>query len=670
MLHVKYLKKKFFFVGNMNSKKGKTDCYNLYSCSHLPNSKINLKVDKSSGRSTKVIKYCSNNNNPLLTINSPNGQTTVFLPPSRSVLKTSNELDDNRFPALQYDFVQREESSSKIPFYSNFNDFEEHQMFPNEASAKRKLNNTFADSNGRYLPNILKTKSSKVKIDFQEVKSDNENKSTKETSHRKRKQTYNLSNNDNLDIDSKEKFSLPEKKRSKIETNPELKAAKKIKPKKEMKNEKELKCKKKIEKKEIVEENEGEIEMEIEGIKKKRKISKRNEMEMEIGVNGKRKQSDVSSVEEDEPLKKRMKIGRKCKKMSDTTKDKKKNDTCARVCPFSSKKIHTNVKKSFETSEINLSEEEAFINLFSEDEKSASGDETPIEDIIEKIKNESSSECEICISTCENSLDTINENKEEANEETNLKTFQEIENNEFHIVEELPREIQITEKYSETSVEALLGFDFEEFQSEMKSFEKFYFEKKQIPFPIDGEFLIPDYLSYVSTNDTVEFSDDVHKLISTSLFSEIMEIIPPINVKHAFDLNDNLKLPNLNFLDLDETFGLNCFNSPMKASHHKLKDALINGNNSEDFDYDNNQCCNFSNSDSSNEHEDQSNESFEECSSSKEIIVDDKLLNSEFAESSEEDNTDENDNYPVPDSPKSCKTDDEINSDLVINIDR
>ncbi|XP_051156153.1 uncharacterized protein PF3D7_1120600-like [Leptopilina boulardi] len=699
----------------MNSKMGKTECYNLFSCTHLSKAKIHLKVD-SSGGSKKLLKYCSKPN-PSLQINSETGQTTVFLPPpSRSVLKSSNELDDKRFSSFKNNNdLSREFSNSKFPLYSNFDDHKKHQMFYDKNSMKNNIN---INSNNRYLPNILKTKSTKNKYDFLDIKNDNENKSLKDTNHRKRKQVYNLSNNIDLDLhDSKEKNSFSEKKR-KIDTEVEIKIDRKNCKKEELKIKKKIdkEIAVKLEKLEVIE---GKIDMKKEEEEKedeikiekpmKMKTTKKNEKKIEekLNENNKRKQNNS---EEDESLKKRAKIGRKCKsEIQAKIKDikKKKENLSARVCPFTSRR--TIFQKTLKTSESNLNEEDIFINPVSEDQSSSDNDNEISND--DNFKN---NECEIFVNDNktiikqENIEKEENKQKEYHQQEENLQeknNFQNVENiqkeeyfeqinsNKMQALNEKTTNLEIISNFdestmeslgnnenSETSIEELLGFEnLKELQSELESFEEFYFEKKKIPFPVDGEFLIPDYLNYINPYDLIEFSDDFHKLLSTSLLctnSDIIKITPIKIVKHKCDLNGNEV--KLNFFDYEENF---YFDSPTKASHLRLKNVLINGYSSEDFDYDNdNQYYNnCSNSDSRNEDNDDNDDdevlskNFDEKKSC-EKIINEKSLNSKFIEScSDENNIEENNNKPddiVPDTPKNIKSNDEINRDFEINIDR
>ncbi|XP_043480237.1 probable WRKY transcription factor protein 1 isoform X2 [Leptopilina heterotoma] len=727
----------------MNSKLGKSQSYNLYSCSHLSNAKIHLKLDHSGG-SKKFVKYCSKPN-PSIQINSTTGQTTVFLPPpSRSILKSSNELEETKFSSFKYNNnSSRESSGSKFNLFSNFNNNnKKHQTFANKTSAN---NDNF---NNRFKPNILKTKTVLKRYDFLDVKSDNENKSTKDASHRKRKQVYNLPSDTDLDLNqTKEKALLPqpEKKKQKIEPKIEIK----------------------------IESNNLNLNEEEIG-EKKRRTTKRNEKKIAegkiINENYKRNSSELSNFEEGEPLKKRTNRGRKCKINTQTqTKNirKKVEKSSARVCPFVSKR--PNLQKIKETSENNLSEEEIFINLTSDQSSSdtecsnqnwkieppsesestiwenfSNPDETVVkqeyfpqekkeneeqeykieEDEGEDEENEENEEVEKENEgedkenegeneenkeekenegeEGENEEEYIGENKEEEKEEKefyqqeekiqpsseyNSEKMQTLQERKKCSPEEFPNLDHVTTEFlensscPETSIEALLGFEnFKGFQSDIANFEEYYFKKKKIPFPVDGEFLIPDYLNYINPYDFIEFSDDVHKLLSTTLCSDFIQITPIKMIKNTRNLNENnIKLANLNFIDFDENFN---YDSSKKNSHMRLRNALINGYSSEEFDYDNDDhySSNFSNSDLSNDN-DGWNEKLEENRSSKQIIIeiDDEVLNSKFYLDCEEENSiGENDNTSddnksidnVPDSPKSIKYDEERNRDFEINIDR
>ncbi|XP_033230651.1 uncharacterized protein LOC117181791 [Belonocnema kinseyi] len=170
----------------MNSKR-KTDSYKLYSCTHLSRAKINLKVDKNELGNQKRVTYISKPN-PSLTINSANGQTTVFLPPSRSLLKSNGlkNKSNSRLPyteSIKYDPFPvdspRLEMDNPQTFSFGSSEFDDFDL-SNEAPS-------------RYKPNILKTKSAKVQISaFKTPKANNKDLVKAKSSH-KRKQTYNLS---------------------------------------------------------------------------------------------------------------------------------------------------------------------------------------------------------------------------------------------------------------------------------------------------------------------------------------------------------------------------------------------------------------------------------------------------------------------------------------------
>lgn len=675
----------------MNSKLGKNQSYNLYSCSHLSDAKIHLKIDHSGG-SKKFVKYCSKPN-PSIQINSTTGQTTVFLPPpSRSILKSSNELEEKKFSSFKHNNSSRESSGSKFNHFSNFNNNnEKHQTLVSKTLAN---NDNF---NNRFKPNILKTKTVQKRYDFLDVKSDYENKSTKDASHRKRKQVYNLPSDTDSDLnDAKEKAPPPqaEKKRRRIESKIEIKT----------------------------------------------------------------ESNNNLNLNETKPLKNRTNKGRKCKiNTQRETKNIRKTveKSSARVCPYVSKR--PNLQKIKETSENNLSDEEIIINLTSEQSSSdsessnqnwkieppsesestiwenfANPDETVIkqeyfpqekeeneeqeheregrgdkrgneeeeeeenkEENKEEYNGENKEECK-----AENNEEYIGENKEEEKKEFyrqeekiqpineyNLEKMLTLQERKKCSPQEFPNLDHVTTEFlensscPETSVEALLGFEnFRGFQSDIANFEEYYFKKKKIPFPVDGEFLIPDYLNYINPYDFIEFSDDVHKLLSTSLCSDFIQITPVKVLKNRRDLNENnIKLANLNFIDFDENFN---YDSSKKNAHMRLRNALINGYSSEEFDYDNDDhySSNFSYSESSNDNE-RWNEKLEENGPSKQIIleIDDEVLNTKFDLGCEEENSiGENDNTSddnksidnVPDSPKSIKYDKERNKDFEINIDR
>lgn len=199
----------------MNSKR-KADSYKLYSCTHLSRAKINIKVDKNQLGNQKRVTYISKPN-PSLTINSANGQTTVFLPPSRSLLK-SNGLQNKSNSRMQYT-----ESIKYDPFRVDTSriEMDEPQTFSFGTSDFDDFD--FSEAHpSRYKPNILKTKSAKVQISALKTPKANNKDLVKARSSHKRKQTYNLSNIDD-DVILHEPKRMKQYEGQFVESQPKLK---------------------------------------------------------------------------------------------------------------------------------------------------------------------------------------------------------------------------------------------------------------------------------------------------------------------------------------------------------------------------------------------------------------------------------------------------------------
>ena len=179
-------------------------------------------------------------------------------------------------------------------------------------------------------------------------------------------------------------------------------------------------------------------------------------------------------------------------------KKKEKEDSCARVCPYTSEQFDKPL----------ISQKNILPSLITTDEVSF-----------------------------ESLMDFENY------EDKSGETASEIEDRQAISAESLDK----IEVFKETFPEYQIGNEFFEEASTKSEFEG-------LSIPINSEFFVPDYLDYLNTSDSISDSDEVHKLISPTLSIDAFDMytFPSLDDEPTYDINGNDLKPISGLGDLDE----------------------------------------------------------------------------------------------------------------------